>query len=417
MYYKRTIDKILDNVENVFESIVIYGPRQVGKSTTLAQRNNNKYKVVSLDDVQARKLANENPEQFLKVYNPPVIIDEIQKAPNLLSYIKMYIDNYRLEAIKTNRKKENLFYLTGSQQFELQQSVSESLAGRIGVLFMNSFSRYEILQKDSKEFLPDIDILLRTERERENDKDTENVFNRIFKGGMPSIVVDGQDRDLYFQGYLNSYIEKDIKQLINISLEHEYINFLSILAMRTGQQINYNDLSNAIGVDVRTIKRWLSILETSGMIILVQPFFANISNSIIKAPKLYFMDTGLCAYLCKIPTAEFLENSMMAGAFYETYVVSEIYKSHYHNGKNPKWYLYYYRDTHQKEIDLIFYQMDKITPIEIKKSVKPTRASKNFKVLEKYGKEITDGFVICRRDNVMPINDNVYEIPDTLIGL
>ena len=193
--------------------------------------------------------------------------------------------------------------------------------------------------------------------------------------------------------------------------------FLEYIALRTACQIDYNDISRNIGIDARTIKQWISILETSGIIILLEPYMKNYSDRIIKTPKLYFMDTGLCAFLCKWPTSEMLENGVMNGAFYETYVISEIIKSYYNQGINPKQYIYYYRDRNQKEIDLIIDSVEGIYPIEIKKGINPVNSNKNFKVLEKFNKKILTGLIIDSCEKILAINESVYYCPISLIGL
>ena len=213
----------------------------------------------------------------------------------------------------------------------------------------------------------------------------------------------------------DTYIEKDVRKLIAASSEMQFRNFISIVALRTAQELHYDEIARNVGIDVRTCKKWISILETSGIIYLLQPYMANISNRIIKAPKMYFLDTGLCAYLCKWPDAEMLEKCAMSGAFYETYIVSELVKNFYAHGKTPKDFLFYYRDTDQKEIDLLYVDGSNICPIEIKQGIAPKKATKNFSVLDKYHLNITTGLVIDSCDKIRPINEQTYYIPVYLI--
>ena len=234
---------------------------------------------------------------------------------------------------------------------------------------------------------------------------------------MPEYIVNNKDRDLFFSSYIKTYIEKDVRRLLSADNETTFLNFLSYIALRTACQVNYSDISNAIGVDVRTVKKWISILCTSGIIILLDPYMKNVSDRIVKTSKLYFMDTGLCAYLCKWPNSEMLENGVMNGAFYETYVVSEIIKSYYNSNQQMNLNLYYYRDRDQKEVDLIIESIEGIYTLEIKKGINPVNSKKNFDFLKKYGKNILTGLVIDSCEKIFPINEKVYYCPISLIGL
>ena len=234
-------------------------------------------------------------------------------------------------------------------------------------------------------------------------------------GGMPDICTGESAREAYFKSYINTYIEKDVLKLISASSEMQFRNFISIVAFRTAQELHYDEISSSVGIDVRTCKRWISILLTSGIVYLLQPYMANLSNRIIKSPKIYFMDTGLCAYLCKWPNADMLENCAMSGAFFETYVVSEIIKNLFAYNKDPSEKLFYYRDIDRKEIDLLFLEKNNIYPIEIKKSTSPTRSTKNFNVLEKYKLDILPGLVIDTCDKIRAINGQAYAFPVYLL--
>lgn len=416
MYIKRNVEAALLEAAVSFPCLVVYGPRQVGKSTSVAWIFGDKYPIVTLDDAEDRSLAISNPRLFLERYTWPVIIDEIQKAPGLLDEIKKIIDQQRLKWLKNCENRQLMYILTGSNRFELQEGISDSLAGRCAVVEMLSLAANEILEIAPHVFNPDIEALLGLEREGKIGQRTrKEIFQRIFDGGMPDIVTGIAKRQIYFKSYVDTYIEKDVKKLINATSEVQFRNFIALVALRTAQELHYDELARAVGIDVRTCKKWISILETSGIIYLLTPYLANISNRIIKAPKLYFMDTGLCAYLCKWPDPEMLENCAMGGAFFETYVVSEIIKNLYAFSLDPKEYLFYYRDVDQKEIDLIFVQQNNIYPIEIKKGIAPKKASKNFNVLEKYHLNIKKGIVFDCCDKIRPINDNSYYVPVTFI--
>ena len=282
---------------------------------------------------------------------------------------------------------------------------------------MYGFSNPEINQVEARLFNPNIEILLDRERDSKlTYKTREQIFESIFKGGMPDVVTQIADREFYFKSYVSTYLEKDVKKLIQASSENLFLNFLQILALRTSQELHYDVLARDCGVDTRTLKKWISILETSGIVYLLRPYMANVSNRIIKAPKLYFLDTGLCAYLSKIPNAQMLEKYTLSGAFFETYVVSEIVKNLSSFNLDPKDYLFYYRDSDQKEIDLLFVKDRSIYPIEVKKGITPKKATKNFKVLDKYNLPIKNGLVIDCTDKIRAIGDGNYYYPVHLLG-
>lgn len=412
MYINRTIEETIKETGESFPCIVIYGPRQVGKSTTIDYLFGDKYRKVTLDDQEDRLLAERSPRLFLESYGWPLVIDEIQKVPTLLDEIKKVIDQEKLKWLRNNEPRQLMYILTGSNRFELQQGISDSLAGRCGVVEMASFTNLEKNQLEEKQFSPRIQEWKSREREGGIPYQTrKEIFESIFQGGMPDIATGVVRRDVYFKSYVSTYIEKDVRKLIQASSELQFRNFISIVALRTAQELRYEEIASSVGIDVRTCKKWLSILETSGIIYLLQPYMANISNRIVKAPKLYFMDTGLCAYLCKWPNAEMLSNSAMNGAFFETYVVSEIVKNLSSYNLAPKEYLYYYRDKDQKEVDLLYVEGGTITPIEIKAGITPANPTRNFSVLSKYHLSILTGLVICNTDKVRPVNEASYFLP------
>ncbi|MBR4531743.1 ATP-binding protein [bacterium] len=418
MYKKRTVEQTILEIGDSFPCIVVYGPRQVGKSTTLDYIFPESMNRVTLDDLADRNLARENPKLFLEMNPWPVIIDEIQKVPELLDEIKIKIDDQRRIWLKNGEERQLMYILTGSNRFELQEGISESLAGRCGVIEMSSFSQMEKLGVPSEPFTPKIDELVaRAQKTTVRYRTRSQIFEDIFNGGMPDICTGVSKREAYFKSYVNTYIEKDVRKLISASNETQFRNFISIVALRTAQEVHYDEIACAVGIDVKTCKRWLSILETSGIIYFLQPYMAKVSNRIIKAPKLYFTDTGLCAFLCKWPDAKMLENCAMSGAFFETFVVSEILKNFFAFNKNPRDYLYYYRDIDQKEIDLLYVDETGIYPIEIKKGVSPKNPDKNFKVLQKYKKEVNRGLVIDCCDKIRALNENSFCFPAYLLGI
>ena len=418
MYIKRTVEKSILEAAKSFPCIVLYGPRQVGKSTTLDYVFPGNFNRVTLDDTEDRELAEKNPKLFLEVNPWPIIIDEIQKVPALLDAIKIKIDEQRKIWLKNNEERKLMYVLTGSNRFELQQSISETLAGRCSIIEMSSFTLREKKAIETHLFTPKIEVLIqRSQQEKSEYLTRTQIFEEIYKGGMPDICTNVSERNIYYKSYVNTYIEKDVRKLIVASNETQFRNFISIVALRTAQELHYDEIAGAVGIDVKTCKRWLSILETSGIIYLLQPYMSNMSNRIIKAPKLYFMDTGLCAYLCKWPDSKMLENCAMSGAFFETYVVSELIKNFFSFNVNPRDYLYYYRDIDQKEIDLLYVDEDGIYPIEIKKGISPKNPTKNFNVLQKYKRQIKTGLVIECCDKIRPLNEISYSFPVYLLGI
>lgn len=396
-----------------FASITIYGSRQIGKATLIKNIFSN-IKYVTLDDIGIRDYAINDPKGFLKYYNKPLIIDEIQKAPKLLDYIKIEIDEMKKMCLKNNEKIKMLYIFSGSNQFELQDSITESLAGRTCVFNLSSLSYNEIKERKEHSFFnPKIDILQAKEKLLNNEfRSRKEIFEDIMIGGMPEYVVNRPNRDMFFKSYITTYIEKDVRKIIAADKETTFMNFMQYVALRTGCQIDYSEISISVGIDSRTAKAWISVLETSGIVKLIHPYAKNLSDRVIKTPKLYFLDTGLCAYLCGMLSAEILEKSSFAGAFYETYVVSEIIKSFYNDYKDIS-NIYYYRDRDQYEVDLIIEEYDSIYPIEIKKGINRVSYNKKFTFLNKYNKTINKGLVI----DLSEINSEVFYCPIDIIGL
>ena len=419
-YIKRTMEKTVEKMKKSFPVIMITGPRQVGKTTLLSimadKNKNEKINFISLDDLNARSLAIEDPELFLRTYEMPLIIDEFQYAPNLLSYIKIIVDKKRLENLKDNNVKCNgLFYLTGSQAFETMENVTESLVGRIAILDMNGLTNREIENMEDEVFLPDLEVL--KNKKRTEILSTIQVFDKIIKGSYPEIYKNKEiDRNEYFETYIRTYIERDIRQLINVQDEIKFLKFISNVAVRTGQELNLSDICNGVGITSVTAEKWLSILKNTGIIYLLQPYSNNNVARIVKKPKVYFMDTGLACYLAGYINSITLEKSAYNGTIFETYVISEIIKSYINNGFDAKKYLYYYRDNNGKEIDLLIIKNNIVYPIEIKKSANPGKeAIKNFSVVNKFGLEVGNGGVICMKSEIFPIDKENNYIPIELI--
>ena len=400
MYIHRIMESKLKYLSAHFPIVMVCGARQVGKTTLLNQirKENGTIQYVTLDYPGIRSLAREDPELFLQQYQPPLIIDEIQYAPELLPYIKIRADR---------AQKNGLYYLTGSQMFHMMKNVSESLAGRVGILSMYSLSRAEIEGRESEPFLPGKRMIL------ESTDTVTDIFENIYRGGMPRMITD---RELlpedYFGAYMQTYLERDIRDLITVKDETKFLKFLSCAAARVSQEVNLTDMGNDIGIDRKTADGWLSMLVSSGLVYLLPPYSGNTIKRIVKRPKLYFMDTGLACYLSLWNDPRTLELSAMAGAMFEDYVISEIIKSYVNHGIDVRSRLCYYRDNNRKEIDLMILENNRVYPIEIKKSAEPGRdALKDFSVLDSLSEEIGEGAVICLTPTVIPLDEKNKIVP------
>lgn len=407
MYIKRNIESAILKANKEYPVIMVCGQRQIGKSTMLNHIKENNRRYVSFDDRFARRLAEADPSLFFETYGYPILIDEFQKVPSILEQIKLIVDKLGYEGKDTT----GLFWLTGSEKFSMMKGVSESLAGRVAIFEMSSLSHQELKGFDNGVFNPELHILKNIKFEYE---DVNKIYEYIFNGGMPKINASNVDRDKYYSDYINTYLERDIKDLSQVGKLNEFYDFLVYVAARTAQEIKYDEISKQVGVSAPTVKSWITILERCGVIFILHPYYKNIADRLIKTPKLYFMDTGLAAYLCRWPNAQTLQNGNMDGAFLETYVISEIVKSYYNAGK-PINDLYYYRDIDKKEIDLLIVKANSIYPIEIKKNKDPNKPDKHFGVLNKFGLEVKTGLIVCMSDEVKPINRNCYLVPISLI--
>lgn len=410
-YIKRLLEKDIIENSKSFPVILICGPRQVGKTTILEKLSNHQINYVSLDDPLERKSAIEDPSLFLETHKAPLIIDEIQYATDLLPYIKMKVDQVRLEAFNSNVSSTGLYYLTGSQMFTMMQNVSESLAGRVGIIDMYGLSYSEIIGKEQDFFLPTLERCKK--REKFPRPDVIEVFETILRGSFPALYQDKNiSTEKFYNGYLRTYLERDIRNLINIKEETKFLNFMSAVAARTGQELNYDNLARDAEIDNKTAKNWLSFLRTSGLIFLLQPYSNNPTTRAIKSPKMYFTDTGLACYLAGYSDARTLEKSAINGNIFETYVVMEIVKSFVNDNKDPRLYLNFYRDSNQVEIDLTITMNNIVYPIEIKKTKSPNKSMiKNFSILNKGEKEIGEGGIICMIDRILPLDNKNIAIP------
>lgn len=398
MYKSRTLKQIIINSSENFKAILICGMRQIGKTTFLKNICEENRTYVTLDNPNDLLMAKQEPQFFFQTYRPPLLIDEIQYAPELFPYIKMLVD-------ESNDK--GLIWMTGSQQFLLMKGVTESLAGRLAIFDMLGFSLYERqgIGEEQKPFLPSRNVDSKLKKQ-----DLKETFKTIWTGSFPQIAIeDSTQWPVFYSSYLRTYLERDVRQLLKVGDQMSFLKFLKVVAARTAQELNIADIARNVDIAPNTAKNWLSILEASGVIYLLQPYFNNISKRVTKKPKLYFTDTGLCAYLTEWNTPETLEAGAMSGAFFETFVVMEILKSYYHNGEQPSFY--YYRDNAGTEIDLLISANGTLYPIEIKKTSNPVKDMiKSFNVLEKTGQKAGLGCLICLTDKARPLTENVNAI-------
>jgi len=404
MYIKRFLEEEVLVASKSFPIVLVTGPRQVGKTTMLEKIKDDNRKYVSLDHPIARDMAKTDPELFLERYSPPVIIDEIQYAPELLSFIKMYVDR---------NKQPGDFWLTGSQMFHLMKNASESLAGRVAVIQMQGLSGSELYGSNHGVFTTNLKLLIERMASQRK-QNLSQVYEHIFYGSMPALQKNYEDRERFYSSYVDTYLQRDIRDLTQVGDELTFFRFMCVCAARTSQMLNYSELAREVGISQPTAKHWLSLLVSSGIVTLVEPYYNNRLKRLVKSPKLYFMDTGLCAFLTRWDGPETLEISAMSGAFFETYVIGEIIKSFLNNGKRPP--IFYYRDSDQKEIDLVIEQNNMLFPIEIKKSANPgKKAVQHFSVLKKSDKDLGDGGVVCLVSDVLPIDQRNCFIPVWLI--
>ena len=404
MEIERTIQPVIEKVSKGFPVLLLTGMRQIGKSWVMERLFGKKRTYVSLDDIKARALAKTDPQRFIEENPPPVIIDEVQYAPELFSYIKIYSDK---------AKKNGLFWLTGSQKYHLMKGIQESLAGRVAILNMLGFSQKEIngTPKESKPFLPSLSLAKKTHAGKPHD--STQVFEKIWLGSFPRIITNKNARNIhkiFYDSYIQTYIARDIKDFFNIENEINFYNFLVATAARTGQLLNYSNLANDAHIDMRTAKLWLEILERSGIIHLLYPYSSNVAKRAIKTPKVYFLDTGLASFLCSWDTPASLRNGAQSGAMLETYVFAEIMKSYWHNGDTPN--IFFYRDTDQKEIDFVIEKNMTLYPIEVKKTANPNAGDySSFKALAVFKKPVGTGAVICLSDKAVSIGKDVIAFP------
>ena len=402
-YIKRDMESAFLKTSQHLKVVLVTGPRQVGKTTMLEKlMSGTSRKYVSLDNMADRNLAKNDPKTFIETYTPPVFIDEVQYAPELFSYIKMQVDT---------RKQNGDYWLSGSQIFKLMRGVSESLAGRVGLHDLFSLSQNEIHNR--KECKP-LDTNFENLRERASGiphASPVDIFTRVYNGGMPQLISQGtESRERFYESYVRTYIERDVRDLSGDIDVLKFYRFMVAVTARTAQLVNYKSIADDAEIDQVTVKNWLNILETLGIIFYLHPYSNNQLKRMIKSPKLYFYDSGLVTHLARWNSVEALMNGAQAGALLENFVVSEAVKGYHNCGVMPR--LYYFRDKDNKEIDLLWEANGHLYPLEIKKTSNPdARLTKVFSLLEKTGKPLGNGGVICLYDEFLPINRDNFIIP------
>jgi len=405
VYYHRHIESVVERMAERKPVIVLTGARQVGKSTMLKEVFHD-INYVSLNRPLVRESAKENPSLFFEANKPPVIVDEIQKAAELFEYIKDIVDE---------EKVKGQFYLTGSQSMKLMKNVSDSLAGRAGIIKLLGLSVRELAQNPHrKPFLPIAEYMAEAEK-GSFAFDYTKLISHIHKGFFPELYETESnlhDWADYYSSYFQTYIEKDIKDVLTIRDESAFIKFVKATASLTGEMLNFSTLSEICGKDVKTVKSWLSVLESSGIVYLLEPYYNNLNKRMIKTPKLYFLDTGLCCWLLGWNTPDQMVNGAMWGHIFESFIFSEVLKSYYNDGivRPP---LYYYRDKDKNEIDLVIEDGDTLYPIEIKTTSDPNKSMVNaFRMLDSIpAKKTGTGAVICLAKERLPLKDDVWILP------
>lgn len=406
-YIKRTLENKIVELNKEYGCIILVGPRQVGKTTMLRHlMEGTNRKEVSLDDMTERKMAQTDPALFLELHPAPILIDEVQYAPELFSYIKIRIDN---------GADPGSYWLTGSRAFKLMELAQESLAGRAAILHMSSLSQTELYgDGDTSPLSISIqDIMSR--KSHLTAASPSEIYERIWNGSMPGHRSGRYtDRDVFYSSYVQTYIDRDVSDMIPGVDKLMYADFIRAAACRTGQMLNVHDIAQDVGVSDDTAKRWLAVLEKSAIIFYLRPYSNNLLKRTVKTPKMYFFDTGLVAYLTKYSSPEILMNGAINGAILENYIVSEIQKTYHNSAKECL--MHYYRDKDSNEIDMVFESDGELHPMEIKKSTNPgTELIGAFKILDKASVPRGAGAVICLREEFSAIDRQHYIIPVWMI--
>lgn len=409
MYITRHMEKPVMELNEQYPVLLLTGPRQVGKTTMLEhliEVEGKGRKKVSLDDLTLRELAKTDPKMFFQLYQPPLLIDEVQYAPELFPYIKIMVDE---------RHQPGDFWLTGSQLFKMMEGVQESLAGRVALLHLSPLSQSEIMKRPPE---PPFSLELPLLSERQNGRqmlNTPEVFQRIHQGGMPALVTGTySNASIFYSSYIDTYMERDVRRLSNDIDSLKFLRFLRSVAARTSQQVNYKGIADDAEIDQTTAKNWLHVLEALGIIFLLEPYSNNVLKRTVSTPKLYFYDSGIVCYLTRWSSPETAMEGAMSGALLENYTVAEIIKTYQNAGQEP--FLYHYRDKDAREIDLILERDGKLFPIEIKKMASPPKKlTKVFDLIDKSPLQRGTGAILCMADQLGAFDQNNLIVPISLI--
>ena len=409
MYITRHMEKPVMELNEQYPVLLLTGPRQVGKTTMLEhliEVEGKGRKKVSLDDLTLRDLAKTDPKMFFQLYQPPLLIDEVQYAPELFPYIKIMVDE---------RHQPGDFWLTGSQLFKMMEGVQESLAGRVALLHLSPLSQSEIMKRPPE---PPFSLELPLLSERQNGRqmlNTPEVFQHIHQGGMPALVTGTySNASIFYSSYIDTYMERDVRRLSNDIDSLKFLRFLRSVAARTSQQVNYKGIADDAEIDQTTAKNWLHVLEALGIIFLLEPYSNNVLKRTVSTPKLYFYDSGIVCYLTRWSSPETAMEGAMSGALLENYTVAEIIKTYQNAGQEP--FLYYYRDKDAREIDLILERDGKLFPIEIKKMASPPKKlTKVFDLIDKSPLQRGTGAILCMADQLGAFDQNNLIVPISLI--
>ena len=396
-FIERHAEETLKRFVSSFPAILVTGARQTGKTTILKKiADENSVLSTTFDDVAEEQSALSDPKTFLELHESPYMFDEVQYVPDLFRYLKMEIDRNR---------HNGMYYLTGSQQFKLTEKATESLSGRIGIVQLYPLSAREIRRDPfSDAFLPSKKYIMgRNKAFADYNFSIRKLWERIYTGGYPEVIKGSVSPRDFYASYLKTYIERDIKNLSQVADEMQFLQFITVVASRTSQLVNYGDLGRECGISEVTAKKWLSLLVTSGIVYLLRPYSSNVEKRVVKTPKMYFMDTGLAAYLTRWTNPDVMQNGAMAGAFFETYVVSEVIKSFANRGEDAP--LYFYRDKDKIEIDLLIEENNTLYPVEIKKTASPNSDdAKNFFITDRLKNvQIGQAVIVCGTDKVVSV--------------
>ena len=407
-YINRHLENKVMSLSKSYSAILVTGPRQSGKTTMLkklAEKENIGREYVSLDDLSVREMAKNDPAMFLQLHKPPILIDEVQYAPELFTYIKIHIDKHH---------NPGDFWMTGSQIFRLMRGVQESLAGRVALLHMSPMSQREISGLPAVPFTTDFNNLLEQSKSVQP-VSTPEIYEKLWRGSMPGLISGMyDDRNIYYSSYISTYIERDVRELSGNIDALKFNRFVTAMAARAAQMLNYSAVAEDAEIDIPTAKAWTNILETLGIIFFLHPYSNNVLKRTVKTPKLYFYDTGLVCYLTKWSSPEIAESGAMSGALLENYTVSEIMKSYQNAGLEP--YLYYYRDRDAKEIDVIIERDGKLCPLEIKKTALPDkRIIKAFGIIDKSPLELGTSAVLCMAEGLSAFDRENLIVPIWMI--